>query len=135
MYQNAWYKQNKVQYGEGFKWVKTQLCQSNVYWTVHHCNSWRMKDQLDVTCYFISLIMCSTCFGHFGAASRTKSANTQRTENKTTDVVIHQNSRKHLQMDILMSETCWEHNKWNKIASDIKLVFHSSTTKFVRYYF
>ena len=26
--------------------------------------SWRMKDQLDVTCYFISLIMRSTCFGH-----------------------------------------------------------------------
>jgi len=23
-----------------------------------------MKDQLDVTCYFISLIMCSTCFGN-----------------------------------------------------------------------
>ena len=37
---------------------------SNVYWTVHHCNRWRMKDQLDVTCYFISLLMCSTCFGH-----------------------------------------------------------------------
>ena len=37
---------------------------SNVYWTVHHCNSWWMKDQLDVTCYFILLIMCSTCFGH-----------------------------------------------------------------------
>ena len=30
-------------------------------------------------------------------------------------------------MDILMSETCWAHKKWNKIASDIKLVFHSST--------
>ena len=30
-------------------------------------------------------------------------------------------------MDMLMSETCWVHNKWNKIASDIKLVFHSST--------
>jgi hypothetical protein len=26
-----------------------------------------------------------------------------------------------------MSETCWAHKKWNKIASDIKLVFHSST--------
>ena len=38
--------------------------QSNVYWTVHHCNSWRIKDQLDVTCYFISLLICSTCFGH-----------------------------------------------------------------------
>ena len=54
-------------------------------------------------------------------------SNTQRTENKTTDVVIHQHSRKLLKMDILMSETCWAHNKWNKIASDIKLVFHSST--------
>ena len=60
--------------------------------------------------------------------SRTKISNTQRTENKTTDVVIHQHSRKLLKMDILMSETCWAHNKWNKIASDIKLVFHSSTS-------
>ena len=59
--------------------------------------------------------------------SRTKSSNTQRTENKMTDVVIHQHSRKHLMMDILMSETCWAHKKWNKTASDIKLVFHSST--------
>ena len=56
-----------------------------------------------------------------------KSSNTQRTENKTTDVVIHQHSRKLLKMDILMSETCWAHNQWNKIASDIKLVFHSSS--------
>jgi len=32
-------------------------------------------------------------------------SNTQRTENKTTDVVIQQHSRK-LLMDILMSETC-----------------------------
>ena len=29
-------------------------------------------------------------------------------------------------MDILMSETCSAHNKWNKIASDIKLVFRSA---------
>ena len=50
-----------------------------------------------------------------------------RTVNKATDVVIHQHSRKLLKMDILMSETCWAHNKWNKIASVIKLVFHSST--------
>jgi len=41
-------------------------------------------------------------------------------------VVIQQNSRKLLMMDILMSETCWAHKKWNKIASDIKLVFYSS---------
>ena len=28
---------------------------------------------------------------------------------------------------IRMSETCWAHKKWNKLASDIKLVFYSST--------
>jgi len=33
-------------------------------------------------------------------------SNTQRTENKTTDFVIQQHSRKLLMMDILMSETC-----------------------------
>ena len=42
-------------------------------------------------------------------------------------MVIQQNSRKVLMMDILMSETCWAHKKWNKIASDIKLIFYSST--------
>ena len=38
-----------------------------------------------------------------------------------------QHSRKLLMMDVLMSETCWAHKKWNKIASDIRLVFYSST--------
>jgi len=54
-------------------------------------------------------------------------SNTQRTENKTTDMVIQQHSRKLLMVDILISETCRVHKKWNKIASDIKLVFYSST--------
>jgi len=57
-----------------------------------------------------------------------RNSNTHRTKNNTTNVVIQQNSRKLLMMDILMSETCWAHKKWNKIASDIKLVFYSSTT-------
>jgi len=56
-----------------------------------------------------------------------RNSNTQRTKNNTTNVVIQQNSRKLLIMDILMSETYWVHKKWNKIASDIKLVFYSST--------
>ena len=64
-----------------------------------------------------------------------QTSNTQRTENKTTDMVIHQHSRKLLKMDILMSETCWACNKWNKIASDIKLVFHSSSWMFVWSFF
>ena len=55
--------------------------------------------------------------------SHIKSSNTQRTENKMTYVVIQQHSRKLLMMDILMSETCWAHKKWYKVASDIKMVF------------
>ena len=54
-------------------------------------------------------------------------SNTHRTKNNTTNVVIQQDSRKLLMMDRLMSETCSAHKKWNKIASDIKLVFYSST--------
>jgi len=42
-------------------------------------------------------------------------------------LVIQQHNRKLLMMDILVSETCWPHKKWNKIASDMKLVFYSST--------
>ena len=45
-----------------------------------------------------------------------------------TNVVVQENSRKLLMMDILMSETCWAHKKWNKIASDIKFVFYSTIT-------
>ena len=56
-----------------------------------------------------------------------RNSNTQRTKNNMTNVVIRQNSHKLLMMDILMSETCWAHKKWNEIASDIKLVFYSST--------
>jgi len=56
-----------------------------------------------------------------------RNSNAHRTKNNTTNVVIQQNSRKLLIMDILMSETCWARKKWNKIASDIKLVFYSST--------
>jgi len=48
------------------------------------------------------------------------------TQEHTTNVVIQQNSRRLRMMDILMSETCWAHKKWNKITSDIKLVFYSS---------
>jgi hypothetical protein len=56
-------------------------------------------------------------------------SNIQRTENKTTDVLIQQHSRKLPMVDILMSETCWVHKKWNKVASDIKLIFYSSTNR------
>ena len=56
-----------------------------------------------------------------------RNSNTYRTKNNTTNVVIQQNSHKLLMLDRLMSETCWAHKTWNKIASDIKLVSYSST--------
>jgi len=31
------------------------ICESYVYWTVHHLDSWIKIDQLDVTCFIISL--------------------------------------------------------------------------------
>ena len=79
------------------------------------CSFCRLKDSTTVLCF-------STTQHQSHQIS-----NTQRIENKMTEVVIQQHSRKLLIMDILMSETCWAHKKWNKIASDIKLVFNSST--------
>jgi len=120
---------------------------------VHHCDSWRIKDQLDVTCYFISLLMCSTCFGHYTYIRHQELATILLNYHigrivlvsmcvgvslwlgwsgirvAGFNVVIQQNSRMLLMIDILMSETCWAHKKWNKIASDIKLVFYSPTIK------
>jgi len=58
-----------------------------------------------------------------------RNSKTHWTKNNTTNVVIQQNSSKFLMMDILKSETCRAHKKWNKITSDIKLVFHSSNIK------
>jgi len=92
--------------------------------------------------WLVSVLQAEVCFslqhGHYSkqaSACNTdtyqtqphKMSNTQRTENKTTNVVLQQRSRKLLMMDILISEICWVHKKWNKIASDIKLVFYSST--------
>jgi len=43
------------------------VCVSDVYWTMHHFNNWRIKNQLDATYYFIVLLIGSTCFGHYYA--------------------------------------------------------------------
>ena len=51
--------------GGGMNWI--DLAQDRDRWRAVATvimNIWRMRDQLDVTCYFISLLMCSTCFGH-----------------------------------------------------------------------
>ena len=76
----------------------------------------------------VSVLQAEACNTDTTPTQPHRNSKTHRTKNSTTDVVIQQHSRKLLMMDILMSETCWAHKKWNKIASDIKLVFYSSTT-------
>ena len=80
-------------------------------------------------CCWVLVLQDSACKTSTTQQEPHQISNTQRTENKTTDVVIQQHSRKLLMMGILMSETCWAHNTWNRIASDIKLVFHSSAVQ------
>ena len=45
----CWYDDRYVILSEELSWV------SYVYWTLHHLDSWITTDQLDVTCFFISL--------------------------------------------------------------------------------
>jgi len=47
--------------------VQSPSSDSDVYWTVHHCDDWRIRNQLDATYYFIVLLIGSTCFGHYYA--------------------------------------------------------------------
>ena len=84
---------------------------------------------LQQCCWITTLVVLQTsaCNTDTTQTQPHQISNTQRTENKMTNVVIQQHSRKLLMMDILISETCWAHKKWNKISSDIKLVFYSST--------
>ena len=54
----------------------------------------------------VSVLQAEACNTDTTQTQPHQISNTQRTENKTTDVVIHQHSRKLLMMDVLMSETC-----------------------------
>jgi len=79
-----------------------------------------------VVLFLVRCLLASACNTDTTPTQPHRNSNTYRTKNNTTNAVIQQNSRKLLMMDILMSETCWAHKTWNKITSDIKLVFYSS---------
>jgi len=83
---------------------------------------------LEIWCgwvWVVSVLQASACNTDTTQNQPHQISNTHRTKNNTTNVVIQQQSPKLLMMDILMSEACWVHKKWNKIASDIKFVFYS----------
>jgi hypothetical protein len=55
----------------------------------------------------VSVLQASACNTDPTPTQPHRHPNTLRTKNNTTNVVIQQNSRKLLMMDILMSEICW----------------------------
>ena len=111
--------------GIGFLWVRCLIC--SLLKIRLHCF------MFCVICFWYLFVgvfgvacCASACNMDTTPTQPHRNSNTHRTKNNTTNVVIQQKSRKLLMMDILMSETCWAHKKWNKIASDIKLVLYSS---------
>jgi len=109
---------------------------SYVYWTVHHLDSWIKRDQLDVTCYIISLFNAQ----HVSVVSTSILRSLRLiywviscvvlfwfdvywcyvVGNKTHEIT-QQISRRLLRMDVLTSETCWALNneikcKWHQVG-------------------
>ena len=54
-HRNADFRGKRIFLHNIFSNFKNLDCVSYVYWTVHHLDSWIKGDQLDVTCFFISL--------------------------------------------------------------------------------
>ena len=71
----------------------------------------------------VSVLQAEVCNTDNTPTETHQISKTHRTKKNTTNVVIQQNSSKLLVMDVLMSETCWAHKNWNKIASEIILSF------------
>ena len=53
-----------------------------------------------------AMLQAEACNTDTTPAQPHRNSNTHRTKNNTTSVVIQQNSRQLLMMDVLMSETC-----------------------------
>ena len=115
-----------------------------------HLKSWRIRDQPDVTCYYVLfhffcaqhvsdintsiirnlrlfLLNHHNCYTDTTPTQPHRNSNTHRNKNIRPMWWFNRKIRRFLMMHVLMSETCWAHKKWNKIPSDIKLVSYSST--------
>ena len=69
----------------------------------------------------VSVLQAEACNTDTTPNQPHRNSDTHRTKNNTTNVVFQQNSHKFLMMDILMSETCWAHKKWNNVTSEVVL--------------
>ena len=117
--------------------MSVSIFSTNFVWNIFHSKKkWVRYDQNStlVDEWKTKLMSLATLF-HLLCAEACKTSTTkyqpqqklQHTTNWEQDNRCGNSSTQLLKMDILMSETCWAHKKWNKIESDIKLVFHSST--------
>ena len=102
-----------------FCWITTLVILFLVRWV------------LEFQCGWVGVVsvlqLCFSLQHRYHSNPTTPKLQHHRTKYNMANVLIQQKSRKLLMMDIIMSEICWAHKKWNKIASDIKLVFYSST--------
>jgi len=100
--------------------------ESDVYWTVHHCDNWRIKNQLDATYHFIVRLIGSTCFGHYYAHHQELATMLLI---KTLVVSLGAAGWSSVgEMGIVMPETFWAYKKYNKIISGIYRVTHGNLT-------
>ena len=124
---------------------------SDVYWTVHHLHSWIRGDQLDVTCFIISLfnaqhvsdvntsilrslrLICwvtswvvliwfDVCWCYVVVWLWWCGIRMQASACNTTHEITQQIIRKFLRMDVLTSETCWALN--NEIIKQVASCWH-----------
>jgi len=59
----------------------------------------------------LSVLQAQACNKDTTPTQPHRNYNTHGSKNNTANVVIQQNNRKHLMMDILISDTCWAHKK------------------------
>ena len=118
------------------KLPRGKRAKSYAYWTVHHLDIWIKVDQLDDTCFIMSIYYATYCGIRVQPALGYHITNSQSryitpTRLKSAQYSLHNNapsSRKLLKKDVLTSETCRAVN-WHNKASVIKLVYLYSKCK------
>jgi len=84
----------------------TDACDTDTPIQLHVSRLPSDRHSIVTTIKHITISCASACKTNTTQTQPQQISNTQRTENKMTDVVIHQHSRKLLMMDTLMSEIC-----------------------------
>ena len=96
----------------------TIICEYYVYWTMHHLDSWIKIDQLDVTCFIISLFTAQHVSNVSTFIFRSLRLNVDLSHGLYCSILTEQYnpwdestiSRKLLKMNVLTFETCWAVN-------------------------